>query len=241
MKKNLIEIIAIVYSTILIISCFTTATRSEDYIPSELTNIENQNNYSINQMASLSRPDSAMTLLDGIEEPKLIVRETIENLKAFAPQVIETVPQTNFNDGEYPIAIEIWNYLKGLGYNDYVCAGILGNMMAEVGGNTLYIQYWLYDSSHIYYGMCQWNVNYYSEVEGTDLYSQLDFLMKTIKYEIDTFGFKYQKGFKYEDFINLTNYEEAALAFAKSYERCAAKHYRVRQTNAKVAYDYFVN
>lgn len=241
MKKNLIEIIAIVYSIILIISLFTTATRSEDYIPSELTNIEDQRTYSFNQTVSSSKPDNVMTLLDGIEEPKLTVMEKIENLKALTPQVAETVPQTNFNDGEYPIAIEIWNYLKNLGYNDYVCAGILGNIMAEVGGNTLYIQYWLYDSSNIYYGMCQWNVNYYNEVKGTDLYSQLDFLMKTIEYEIDTFGFKYQKGFKYEDFINLTNYEEAALAFAKSYERCASRHYRVRQANAKVAYEYFVN
>ena len=241
MKKNLIEIIAIVYSAILVISCFTTTTRSEDCIPSELINIENQKSYSFNQTVSLSKPDSVMILLDEIEEPKSTVMETIENLKTFVPQVAETMPQTNFNDGKYPIAIEIWNYLKDLGYNDYVCAGILGNIMAEVGGNTLYIQYWLYDSSYTHYGMCQWNVNYYNEVKGTDLYSQLDFLMKTIKYEIDTFGFKYQKGFKYEDFINLTNYEEAALVFAKSYERCAAKHYRVRQTNAKVAYEYFVN
>ena len=38
---------------------------------------------------------------------------------------------------EYPVATEIWMFLKNCGYNDYVAAGILGNMMAEVGGNTL--------------------------------------------------------------------------------------------------------
>lgn len=43
---------------------------------------------------------------------------------------------------EYPEATEVWIYLRyGLGYNEYVCAGILGNMMAEVGGGTLDLKY----------------------------------------------------------------------------------------------------
>lgn len=42
---------------------------------------------------------------------------------------------------EYPVATECWFYLKDLGYNDYVCAGIIGNMMAEVGGGTLNLQW----------------------------------------------------------------------------------------------------
>ena len=35
---------------------------------------------------------------------------------------------------EYPTASYIWKFFKDLGYNDYVIAGILGNMMAEAGG-----------------------------------------------------------------------------------------------------------
>lgn len=62
---------------------------------------------------------------------------------------------------EYPVATYIWSYFKELGYSNQVCAGILGNIMAEVGGNTLDIQYDIYGSS--YYGMCQWN-KAYSEV-----------------------------------------------------------------------------
>lgn len=43
---------------------------------------------------------------------------------------------------KYPEATEVWMYLRyGLGYNEYVCAGILGNMMAEVGGGTLDLKY----------------------------------------------------------------------------------------------------
>jgi guanyl-specific ribonuclease Sa len=35
---------------------------------------------------------------------------------------------------KYPEARKIWNYLKKMGLNNYVAAGIMGNIMAEVGG-----------------------------------------------------------------------------------------------------------
>jgi hypothetical protein len=140
---------------------------------------------------------------------------------------------------EFPAATTIWLYMKDLGWNDYVCAGIMGNLMAEVGGQTLNIQYWLYGKK--YYGMCQWSKEYYSEIWGADLATQCDFLRDTIKYEIDTFGYAYKKGFNLNSFLAMTNEKDAALAFAKCYERCSSKHYNVRQTNAEKAYNYFVN
>ena len=140
---------------------------------------------------------------------------------------------------EYPHATTIWLYMKNLGWNDYVCAGIMGNLMAEVGGQTLNIQYWLKGNG--YYGMCQWNQAYCSGVWGADLIGQCDFLRDTIKYEIDTFGKAYKKGFNLNSFLALTNEKDAALAFAKCYERCASAHYNVRLKNATVAYNYFVN
>lgn len=138
---------------------------------------------------------------------------------------------------EYPEATYIWRYMKAQGWNDYVCAGIMGNLMAEVGGQTLNIRYSL--SSSGYYGMCQWSRGY-KEVWGAGLESQCDFLKDTIKYEFDTYGFKYQKGFNFQAFLNMNNAEQAALAFAKSYERCASGSYKVRQNNAIKAYKYFV-
>jgi hypothetical protein len=139
---------------------------------------------------------------------------------------------------EYPSATKLWRYMKNLGWNDYVCAGIMGNIMAEVGGQTLDIRYTL--SSSGYYGMCQWSRGY-SEVWGAGLETQCDFLRDTIKYEFDTYGFKYQKGFNFNSFLNMNDAQQAALAFAKSYERCASKSYNIRQKNALKAYDYFVN
>ena len=140
---------------------------------------------------------------------------------------------------QYPAATEVWLYMKDLGWNDYVCAGIMGNLMAEVGGQTLNLQYWLKGNG--YYGMCQWNKAYQDGVWGADLKGQCDFLRDTIKYEIDTFGYAYKKGFKFDSFLALTNEKDAALAFAKAYERCGSGSYSVRQKNATNAYNYFVN
>lgn len=140
---------------------------------------------------------------------------------------------------EYPVATTIWYYLKeDLGYNDYVCAGILGNVMAEVGGQTLNIQYWLGGKG--YYGMCQWSKKYHPNAWGLELNEQLDYLASTIKNEIDTFGFVYSKGFNYNKFLEMDNEKDAALAFAKCYERCAKEHYNIRTKNATKAYEYFV-
>ena len=128
--------------------------------------------------------------------------------------------------------------MKNLGWNDYVCAGIMGNLMAEVGGQTLDIQYWLKDNG--YYGMCQWN-KAYSNIWGADLETQCDYLKNTIKYEIDTFGYAYQKGFNFASFLNMSNERDAAKAFAKCYERCSSSTYNIRMNNAEKAYNYFVN
>lgn len=140
---------------------------------------------------------------------------------------------------EYPAATQIWRYMKDLGWNDYVCAGIMGNLMAEVGGQTLDIQYWLQGNG--YYGMCQWNKAYRSGVWGADLTGQCDFLRDTIKYEIDTFGYAYKKGFNLDSFLNMSNERDAAKAFAKCYERCGSSTYTIRMNNAEKAYNYFVN
>ena len=142
---------------------------------------------------------------------------------------------------EYPEATEIWLYLKDLGYNDYVCAGILGNIMAEVGGNTLDIDPMLFSKDCKFYGMCQWSIKYYPTVKNLNLKKQCEYLKNNIEEEINIFGRLYKNNFDYEEFIALTSSREAAYAFAKTYERCAPQHYSVRQDNAEIAYKYFVN
>lgn len=158
------------------------------------------------------------------------------------PAITEVIPEINFTVEEtinkaveYEYANYIWNYLQDLGYNDYVCAGILGNIMVEVGGGTLALQPTIENKYH--YGICQWNKKYYSDVVGSSLEAQCDFLRDNIEYEINTFGKKYD----YKSFIALQDEQEAALVFAKSYERCGSGGYNKRQNCATTAYKYFTS
>ena len=59
---------------------------------------------------------------------------------------------------EYPDAAFIWNYLKSEKYNDHIIAGILGNLMAECGGQTLKLNTNL--NTGVYYGVVQWSIKY---------------------------------------------------------------------------------
>ena len=176
--------------------------------------------------------------LDQIIKEEENARKKAEEEAAIAQKAKEE--QWAVKSAEYPAATQIWRYMKSQGWNDYVCAGIMGNLMAEVGGGTLDIRYALSSYDGNYYGMCQWSRGY-SQIWGAGLETQCDFLRDTIKYEFDTYGGNYQYGFNFNSFLNMKDASQAALAFAKAYERCAAFTYEVRQSNAIKAYNYFVN
>ena len=135
-------------------------------------------------------------------------------------------------DGNYNQAQIVWNSLKDLGLNDYVCAGIIGNIMAEVGGQTLDISRWPIYSQGTYYGICQWAGSRKERLLrdfGTTLQDQIEFLSVEM-FEVIP---------KDNSFYQMTDEQEAALYFAKKYERCNSKYYSVRQKNATKALEYF--
>lgn len=142
-------------------------------------------------------------------------------------------------DIEYPAATFVYHYLRESGYSAPVASGILGNIMVEVGGNTLEVDEQL--ENYYYYGMCQWSKEYYPEVRGTSLKEQCIYLVDTIENEFRNFGWIYEEGFDYNKFLLLSNPEDAALAFAKVYERCAKGSYNKRQECAGIAYEYFMS
>ena len=144
--------------------------------------------------------------------------------------------------GDYEVAKYIWSYFKKLGWSDKVAAGVMGNIMTESGGQSLEnIQWWVKASHGNHYGICQWSLKYYPEIDNASLDKQLEFLASGIEKEINSFGYKYKSGFDYEQFLELDSVDEAALAFAKSYERCrGGSGYDRRTKNAKIAYNYFV-
>jgi hypothetical protein len=138
---------------------------------------------------------------------------------------------------EYESATYIWQRLIAAGLNESAAAGILGNIMVEVGGFTLNIPYWTSSASGTYYGMCQWNIHYYGEVVGAGLEGQCDYLLSTIENQFNSYG--YLAGVSYESFKQIGDCETAALAFAEVYERCGSSTYSIRQSCARTAYNYF--
>jgi hypothetical protein len=267
MKKKILALAIIVIftlSTILTIIVF--ATNSEAYIPSTATLLEvnesieycktEQNK--LHTLANHARDygfSETSFVISKIKEEWLYWEQHVQNLTIKQQEFIIIENQRIAEEeaarkkqeeeakwaqkaAEYPTATYIWRHLKAQGYNDYVCAGILGNMMAETGGQTLNIKWNIYGNG--YYGICQWN-KAYRAVWGTSLENQCNFLSQTIAYEFNTYGSNYSKGFNYNSFLNMTNYKEAAIAFAKCYERCGSAHYHIRAVNAEKAYNYFVN
>ena len=254
MKKGIRLCIIILILTISINIVMTTKTIATfgDYIPTEGLTLDNftsiveiKNN---NELLTLKQENAAELANKarelGFKENSEIIKTAQQEWQlAQKEKQLNTEQLDNWTTKfeEYPYATYIWLYLTDtLNYNNYVAAGILGNIMAEVGGGTLDIQYWLYSyGNHYYYGICQWGKKDYPEVRKTDLIYQCNFLSNNIEYEFNTFGYCYKTDFKYNDFILLTDSAVAAKAFAAGYERCNSKYYSIRQTYALIAYDYF--
>lgn len=141
---------------------------------------------------------------------------------------------------EYPVATEVWLYLtNAMGYNEYVAAGIIGNMMVECGGLTLDLDWFAVNKYSGCYGLCQWHPRYHQEVQGGDLKAQLEYMYTSFPALISRYAYTYQQNFTYEKFLKLTDVREAAKAFCIIYERPGGYNTRRGECAAK-AYDYFV-
>lgn len=218
-------------------------TISEAYIPSETTTeAETTTEVSTTEKVitttrepSTEKQTTSPSVKVETTAPKATTTTEAENHPATTEQIT-----TSNNNSKYSEATQIWNYMKNLGWSDAVCAGIMGNMMAEVGGQTLDLSRWSYYSNNGYYGVCQWSKQFYPGVIGRDIEGQCDFLRDTIRKEINAYGSRYASGMNYEKFLQLDNPQDVALCFAKAYERCGSGSYGVRQSNAQKAYDYFV-
>lgn len=196
----------------------------------------------INLMNNKDLVDERHLVEEELIDVRGLISEYQEQVSAIEAEEARIEAMWSEKSDEYPVATQVWRYMKEeLGWNDYVCAGVMGNMMAEVGGQTLNLQPYLYGHSGAnYYGLCQWSSRYYPSIQGADVDAQLDFLASTVKKELDTYGYLFRSGLDYEAFCNLTDAEDAAMAFAKAYERCGSGSYGARQRNAIKAYNYFV-
>lgn len=140
---------------------------------------------------------------------------------------------------QYPVATQVWRYMsETLGWNDYVCAGVMGNMMAECGGHTLDLHWNSYNSTS-HYGLCQWSKKYFPHMQGASVEEQLIFLGCSVPATFDSWAGKAYK-YTYESFLQITNCQEAARAFSNVYERPGTFDTR-REKLALKAFEYFTN
>lgn len=151
---------------------------------------------------------------------------------------VSTLPE-----GEYPEARLIWNTIKSWGYSDNVVAGIIGNMMAEVGGGTLTgLSNWHTDGCG--YGLIQWTSGrqrLLKQLYGArpNIEQQLQFIKNELTGQN---GVNRQvTEAQYNELLNASSPEAAAMTFARYYERCSSSYRAKRQSFARTAYNYFVN
>ena len=129
-----------------------------------------------------------------------------------------------------------------LGYSDTVCAGIMGNMMAECGGCwTSDLDWDVHSSSG--FGMIQWLGGRKRQLfsiygENPSIEDQLNFMHDELH---GTDGVTKQvTNWQLEQIMEADTPEECAYAFACYFERCGEGHRAPRRGYARRAYEYFV-
>ena len=148
--------------------------------------------------------------------------------------------------GEYPEAQLIWDTMISWGWTPETCAGIIGNMMAEIGGGTLNLSNWN-SNGGCGYGLIQWTGGRRSTLKGRygsypTIEQQLIFMRDEL---FGTNGTRQQVNSSVLNRIMNTNGNETpesiAFCFASNYERCASRYRARRQGYARIAYEYFMN
>lgn len=157
-----------------------------------------------------------------------------------------TVAPSKLPTGEYPEAQLIWNTMISWGWTPETCAGIIGNMMAEIGGGTLDLSDWN-SNGGCGYGLIQWTDGRRSLIKSRygsypNIEQQLIFMRDELFGTNNTN--KQVSDAALDVIINANGNqtpESVAMSFAINYERCAARHRAKRQGYARIAYEYFMN
>lgn len=176
------------------------------------------------------------------------VQDKVSELMPKPQSAIEpaTAPSITLPTGEYPEAQLIWNTMISWGWTAETCAGIIGNMMAEIGGGTLNLSNWN-SNGGCGYGLIQWTSNRCSILKSRygsypTIEQQLIFMRDELFGINDTHQ---QVSSSVLDKIMNTNGNESpesiAFCFASSYERCASRYRAKRQGYARIAYEYFMS
>ena len=206
---------------------------------------------------AIARQELTNTVYQGLitlgyadDHPAVVMAKTdIENADADVAyyqeqfEIWEEKHKWEVRASEYPVATQVWLYMKNeLGYNDIVCAGIMGNMMAECGGCWTSDLDWDVSSSSGF-GMIQWLGGRKSQLfsiygNTPSVEDQLNFMHDELH---GTDGVTWQvTQSQLDKIMGAETPEECAYAFACYFERCGEGHRAPRRGYARRAYEYFV-
>ena len=173
------------------------------------------------------------------------VNSDLSNKLEYVKNELEEVKKENLQwsskYNQYPTATIAWIYMtEELGWSDAVAAGIMGNMMAECGGQTLKLHW---DSNgESGYGLIQWIGA--RRILIKEKYGEFPTVTEQIEFVKDelygTNGVTQQVTDQQRELIlNANSPEQCAVEFAKWFERPLSTDYSVRKSNAAKAYAYF--
>lgn len=160
------------------------------------------------------------------------------------PELIPTPEEVLWQQREakYPVATRLWRHMKEkFGWSDEMCAGVIGNVMAETGARTLDIPFKIYKKGP--FGLFQWTKGRHKDIvakygEDATIEEQLDFVYDEL---YGTDGVRKQvKNWQREKMLNAKTAEKAAKYFCIWFERPGGKG-TVRPRYARIAYEYFTS
>ena len=188
---------------------------------------------------AVSKVEAAIESEKYTDQAEGIMRQEVTRLYSIIAYTEADIRHYTTQEQEHYYAAKVWQFFKQRGYNDAVTSAIIGNMMIETSGGTLELRPEIYSSGKGFYGLCQWSLYYKPFMSGKTFEEQLEYLDSDMQKEFESFGFCYKRGFTYEDFLAMEDPAQAALAFAKVYERCGSGSYGLRKQAANRAYNYF--
>lgn len=211
-----------------------------DYTYQELFDIDLCTNYIDEVAVAVETLTAAMDSSNYTSEANLAMEMERTRLYTIISYVEADIRHYTTQEQEYYYAAKTWQFFRQRGYSAEVTSAIIGNMMIETSGGSLSLKPEIYSSGRGFYGLCQWSLYYKPFMADKTFEEQLVYLDSDMHTEFDTFGPKcYKSGFRYDDFLAMDDPAQAALAFAKTYERCGSGSYGARKQAARVAYDYF--
>lgn len=179
------------------------------------------------------------------EQAAIIIDETLnemtEIVHCYLVDLEELIEEAQWAEkmAEYPVATTVWLYMREhFGWSEVVCAGVMGNIMAEIAGGTLNFDDW---DCNVPYGMFQWTKGRRASIK--KIYGSKPTVEEQLEFMFDelygTDGVSQQISNKdREKFLNSSTPEEAAMIFCREFERPRGKGIS-RKKYARKAYEYF--